>query len=493
MMKTRAFYHLLFSVLCIGLILVSFAQDGQAAHLMRPGNPILEPAANSHGAHPDSPISITYSEAIDPDTVTPQTFAVQGSATGSLMEALSVDGDKITLTPLQPFHAGEIVSVSATTGTLSLVDGLGPLEPTVWQFQVMTVGSSGYLKDTGQELGEENSLGVALGDLDGDGDLDAFVANCGPSFVWLNDGTGKFTDSGQRLGPEYCSVDVALGDLDGDGDLDAFLASSDFGTVWLNDGSGIFTDSGQILGDTAGSGVALGDLDGDSDLDAFYVRKGPSKVLFNDGNGNFIDSGQILAVRVSTDVALGDLDGDGDLDAYIGNTEGGPESDQVLFNDGSGYFTESEQNLSDAPVNGVALGDLDGDGDLDVYLAVTGEDGPDEVWFNNGSGHLTDSGQRLGIASGNQVVLMDLDGDGSLDAFIANLVVANQIWVNDGVGHFSLSKQFLGQSSSTSLEMGDLDGDRDIDAFLTDFGAPATVWINEDFILFRYLPFIWKR
>ena len=71
-------------------------------------------------------------------------------------------------------------------------------------------------------MGSTSSYGLSLGDLDGDGDMDAFEANINsqPNKIWLNDGTGMFTDSGQTLGSQssYC---VALGDLDGDGDLDA--------------------------------------------------------------------------------------------------------------------------------------------------------------------------------------------------------------------------------------------------------------------------------
>ncbi|MEC9158590.1 MAG: FG-GAP-like repeat-containing protein, partial [Planctomycetota bacterium] len=106
--------------------------------------------------------------------------------------------------------------------------------------------------DSGQALGNNNSYSVALGDLDGDGDIDAMVANTGLSgvsgesnTVWTNDGNGLFTNS-QALGNGR-STSVALGDLDGDGDLDAMVANG-IGffpnTVWTNDGSGTFTNSG---------------------------------------------------------------------------------------------------------------------------------------------------------------------------------------------------------------------------------------------------------
>ena len=182
--------------------------------------------------------------------------------------------------------------------------------------------------DSGQRLGNSTSVSSALGDLDGDGDLDAFVGNfASPNEIWLNDGAGAFSDSGQHPGSNAFSV--ALGDLDGDGDLDAFCANIGaalvFGapdTVYMNNGAGVFTDSGQRLGNLPSTSVALGDLDGDGDLDAFATNfSGPSKVWINNGAGIFSDSGQSLAggVGPGMSVALGDLDGDGDLDAFAGH------------------------------------------------------------------------------------------------------------------------------------------------------------------------------
>jgi hypothetical protein len=192
-------------------------------------------------------------------------------------------------------------------------------------FQISSA-QDGVFTDSGQNLGNLESDGVALGDLDGDGDLDAFIANGAwyaggrPNKVWLNDGNGNFTDSAQALGSSGSFV-VALGDVDSDGDLDALIVNHP-GTnnVWLNDGNGNFADSGQALGSSYFGG-ALGDVDGDGDLDAYITgASSPDKVWLNDGNGNFTDSGQQLGVIISSrsqDAALGDLDGDGDLDAFI--------------------------------------------------------------------------------------------------------------------------------------------------------------------------------
>lgn len=117
---------------------------------------------------------------------------------------------------------------------------------------------------------------------------------------------------------------------------------------------GEFIDSGQDLG-AGQSGVALGDLDGDRDLDAFFTTStdqntGANLVFFNNGSGMFIrDASQLLGANPSTDVALGDLNGDRDLDAFVVNNSpagGVGWPNRVWFNDSVGVFADSGQSLS---------------------------------------------------------------------------------------------------------------------------------------------------
>ncbi|MAE66406.1 MAG: hypothetical protein CMJ18_19220, partial [Phycisphaeraceae bacterium] len=343
-------------------------------------------------------------------------------------------------------------------------------------------GGSGLFGDSGQSLGNDGDWDVALGDLDGDGDLDAFAANGGgnPSAVWVNDGSGTFTDSGQSLGGHE-GRDVSLGDLDGDGDLDAFVFTSGANRVWTNDGSGTFTDSGQSLGNGSSFGGSLGDLDGDGDLDAFAANmQQANRVWWNDGSGNFTDSGQSLGNHTSWDVNLGDVDADGDLDAFVANFGSG-QAHRVWLNDGSGNFSDSAQTLagSGADFGGLSLGDVDGDGDLDAFVVHFGQG--NQVWLNNGSGNFTDSGQSLGNHASFDVSLGDVDGDGDLDAFVANggpLDQPNRVWINDGSGSFTDSGQTLGNHNSFGVSVGDVDGDGDLDAFVANLNRADRVWLN---------------
>jgi hypothetical protein len=239
----------------------------------------------------------------------------------------------------------------------------------------------------GQSIPVNNGDGLAAADLDGDGDIDAFAGNHpiwvnnrnegGGHCIWLNDGQGRFTDSGQSLGNAE-SRSVSLGDIDGDGDIDALIGNYiNYGNkFWLYDGSGFFTEAARHLGTVESREALLADLDGDGDLDAFvshFSSQNPAscanKVWFNQGDGTFQDSRQRLGVLPTAGIALGDLDLDGDLDAFVINSvwqETRP--DEVWLNDGRGYFTNADLNLDNKESVDVKLADLDGDGDLDAVV-----------------------------------------------------------------------------------------------------------------------------
>jgi len=314
---------------------------------------------------------------------------------------------------------------------------------------------------------------VRVGDLDGDGDQDAFIAN----WAWLNDGNGAFAHSGGGVGFLGTFFDLALGDLDGDGDIDAFVTSVEAAnTVWLNDGAGHFEDSGQELGDRDSTWVALGDLDSDGDLDAFVANDYIDEVWLNDGSGTFVNSGLRIPGGFNRGVELGDVDSDGDLDVFVL----GLNTVRVWLNDGGmqkgtpGKFTESGWTL-EYIARDVALGDLDGDGGLDAFIAGSYDGGT--VWLSDGGGTFVDNGQRLGNSK--DVALGDLDGDGDLDAISVAALYPGKIWLNDGTGTFSDSGQSLETMGYTSVALGDFDGDGDLDAISVNPGTTRSVWRNE--------------
>jgi uncharacterized repeat protein (TIGR01451 family) len=444
------------------------------------------PPHNSWELPPGRPISVTFNRAISEATVNHQNFIVRGRQIGIYSGTLTFSGNSVYFNPGAPFRPGEDIVVTLRPD-IQAANG-DPLIPFTWQFRAAVTAGVGAFMDTGQQLGNSAGLAVALGDLDGDGDLDAFVGTEGQgNEVWLNDGNGYFLDTGQRLGSAI-SADVALGDLDGDGDLDVYVATGRLYTtppdeIWFNDGNGFFTDSGQYIGNAWTDGAALGDLDSDGDLDVYIGNDGYNEVWFNNGNGLFTNSGQeiggLLGLWSQTwSISLGDLDGDGDLDAFEANH--GPSL--VMLNDGHGFFSSTGQNLGDlfGQDRGAVLGDVDGDGDLDVFLATYGAN---RVWFNDGQGYFTPGAQLLANEDSYTVALGDLDKDGDLDALVGNVAYPqgaySELWLNDGTGYFEDFQSVPILSKTRGLAFGDLNGDGSLDAFLANWlNQPDRVWLN---------------
>jgi hypothetical protein len=226
---------------------------------------------------------------------------------------------------------------------------------------------------------------VDIFDLDGDGDLDAVGEGGGMVSLFWNDGNGIFTTSDINF-----PTTAAWGDLDSDGDIDVLIKENESGyAVHLNDGSGDFIEYWNLSDPNAMEigDMALGDVDKDGDLDA-VVTNGhhqttsyPGMVFINDGTGKFADSGQRFSTVTNAGISLGDLDGDGDLDMVVTDYL---KPGQIWLNDGSGIFTDSGFRFGDDQFYRHALlGDLDGDGDLDIFFATFGlHEGPNEIWFN---------------------------------------------------------------------------------------------------------------
>lgn len=397
-------------------------------------------------------------------------------ADGCLSDPLS-----ISVGPLPADNAAP--HIACRDATIMLPEDCSPVS-----LEVETVLDPGapVFYASGQNLGNQQAVAVALGDLDGDGDLDAFMLNRVHESheIWFNNGTGLFSNSGQSLqSTDFQSTgrNIALGDLDGDGDLDAFVANGEGSHpnhVWFNNGTGFFTDSGQRLGGSDSRVVALGDVDGDGDLDACVGNDGISnanQVWLNNGSGTFANSGQNLGNFRTQGLALGDLDSDGDLDLFEANASG--QADRVYLNNGAGVFTDSGQMLGTSAGMDADLGDLDGDGDLDAFVTNFLE--PNSVWLNNGAGLFSTSGQLFGSGAQDAVALGDLDNDGDLDAFVTKTSPSNTatVWLNDGAGAFTSSGQTFSNSFNFNLALGDVDSDGDLDALLAVYGANV-LWVN---------------
>ena len=362
---------------------------------------------------------------------------------------------------------------------------------------------------------------VDLADLDGDGDLDAVVHNVrneaeftafSVTSLWFNDGAGNFTAHRIDSLPDGPGWAARAGDIDQDGAVDLVTFTGRTLRLALNQGSakaGPAPDfsAGPVIhaprSDDQFGTLLLADLNDDSRLDGMLLgccgrtfTLDPNEdtptyawVWLNEtaraaaaATGIALPALDGLALR---DGALADLDGDGDLDLFVAVSappvgRNRNPADRVLLNEGAGTFVDSGQRLGNGDSTAVALGDIDGDGDAD---ALVGAGDQALLWINQGgdqggaAGSFASSPQRIPGNKIRALLLADMDGDAALDAIVGSAQDA-AIWINDGSGAFSASAPAFAYSVRHALAVGDLNGDGALDLFAAAYDDDARVRIN---------------
>ena len=207
--------------------------------------------------------------------------------------------------------------------------------------------------------------------------------------------------------------------------------------LYRNNGNKTFTDVGAAAGvddDGGGTAAVWGDCDNDGDLDLYVTNntpfasiQRPNRLYRNNGNGSFTEIGAAAGVddnQVSAGAAWGDYDNDGDLDLYVARTNG--KANLLYQNQGNCMFTEvgATAKVDDTgEALGVAWGDYDNDGDLDLNVGI--HRGPNRLYRNDGNGMFTEVASNPGInvndsGGGRGVAWGDYDKDGDLDFYVAN-------------------------------------------------------------------------
>lgn len=297
-------------------------------------------------------------------------------------------------------------------------------------------GRGGFSPANGSPLAVSSSPHLsAVGDINRDGKLD-MVATSHDShgvFAWLGDGAGRFA---AVPGAPFAALSsgkphnhgLALGDVEGDGDLDIVTADdvAHAVAVLLNDGKGSFRPAPRS---PFGVGrepypLALGDVNGDGRLDIVTPNVGGASVsvLLGDGQGGFTAAAAtpIVVAERPYFVALRDLDGDGRLDAVASHDDVSLVT--VLLGDGRGAFRAAPGSPIDAGRRAwkVVLRDLDGDKKPDIVLAAGGAV---VVLLGDGGGRfLPATGSPFAVGRGAWTVTVgDFDGDGKGDVATADL------------------------------------------------------------------------
>jgi hypothetical protein len=213
--------------------------------------------------------------------------------------------------------------------------------------------------------------------------------------------------------------------------------------------------------------ATIGDLDGDGDLDVFAAVGKPTMgstrslddlILLNDGTGRLAVFNQQLSNSDSTSVALGDVNGDGHLDVLVGTNSGA-----VLWTNQGNEMGNAEPIFIPAEQS---------------FEAVQTASGRLERWISTAAEELLGVYLPYGSTRSKAVFLEDFDGDGDLDALLARVWGA-ELWLNDGQGEFQRSDVQLEYIEDTGVAAGDFDGDGDQDIFTGRNEPHYQVWWND--------------
>ena len=344
------------------------------------------------------------------------------------------------------------------------------------------------------------SMDAATADFDNDGDLDILIANeHRPNIMLINDGKGKFTNKSANRIPQvgHDSEDIGIADFDHDGDLDIVVVSEDDKTneLYLNNGDGTFTDAGNRIPVSGTSNAVLVlDVNIDGHADIIIGNNGQNRMLINNGNAQFTDetSNRLAAFNdVTQSIAAGDLNSDGFIDLVFAN-EG---KNRIVINDGKGVFKDESEARMDyrstlEESREVDLGDIDDDGDLDIFFGnvaafVENADKQNRLLINDGKGFFKD------VTQGNLPkdqdrsfggTFFDIDKDGDLDIITGNVNGGQfggstpfRAYLNNGKGKFSDATEDVFPVSATGrgfdMEFADFNNDGKTDIYLANRGT----------------------
>ncbi len=388
---------------------------------------------------------------------------------------------------------------AATSKPLFSADGPLPLSDRLYRNDGISANGKPMFSDVTRSMGLSQTgygMGIATGDVNGDGWVDIYVTNFGENRLLINQAGKSFADTTDEsgAGDDRWSVSASFIDMDRDGDLDLYV--------------GNYVNFSLKNHKPCRSTTSARDY-----CSPLVYAASPDRLYRNNGSGQFADVSESAGITDAFGAALGvisdDFDGDGWTDIYVANDG---SANQLWINQKDGSFADDAVfagiavNMDGNPEAsmGVDAADFDADGDTDLFMTHLARE-TNTLYMNDGDGWFEDRTIAMGLAgesfsqTGFGVAWIDFDNDRWLDLLIANGAVTripeqeniilplrqtNQLFRNEHGEVFKDISAMAGDGFALSevsrgAAFGDIDNDGDTDVVITNNAGPVRLLINE--------------
>ncbi len=434
----------------------------------------VSPVSGFVGSDVSTDIVAQFDRALDPSTVTAETFRVFGRWSGPAAGTMSLeDGNqRIRFSLDEPCAFGEAVTVRMTKAITS-AGGMPMDHAYSWAYWTESTRleeivyqevSFLNLREAGE--GAIISYGAYAGDLNNDGWSDLAVPNEIPADVrvLLNEGNGTYDSFTVHPLPNGALPSTNEGgDFNEDGNIDIAVGngSNDRLSIMLGDGAGGFTSVvSYVATGNQVRGLAVLDANGDGHEDIVTANRSNGTLSYFEGIGDGTFAAAVgfdAGGSGETSLAPADANGDGIMDLFVGALNSGEMI--LMLGDGDGGFAFSDRiDVAGGPWM-LAAGDVDGDGDADVVAAGSGGNVA-VVVFGDGAGGLESTTNYTAGVFPLAIDLGDVDGDGDLDMVVSNYSSGDfYVYANDGFGEFTLVETMDVNGAGSCAVLHDRDND----------------------------------